>query len=108
MLCKNPNTPSFSSATRDCFQYTAFLLVCDMKTGITETFYSAKGSFGGELDVSGNTLKWNTESIVLSGYSPYTSSFSVGFNCKVFRYSFDKTGALLDCEETGEIARNSK
>ncbi len=84
--------------------YTAVLLVCDTKTGIPETFYSTKGSLGGKLDVSDNTLRWNAESINGACFSPYTSSFSVAFSGKVYRYSFDKTGALLGCEDTGEIA----
>ncbi len=85
--------------------YTAVLLVCDTKTGIPETFYSAKGSLGGELDVSDDTLRWNAESINGASYFPYTSSFSVALNCKVYRYSFDKTGALLGCEDMGETTR---
>lgn len=88
--------------------YTAVLLVCDTKTGIPETFYSAKGSLGGKLDVSDNTLRWNAESINSSGFSPYTSSFSVAFGGKVYRYSFDKTGALLGCEDTGKIANHHR
>lgn len=85
--------------------YTAVLLVCDTSAGTPETFYSAKGSLGGALDVSDNTLRWNIESIVSSGYSPFTSSSGVAFNCKVYRYSFDKTGALLGCEDTGKTVR---
>ncbi len=91
-----------TSLLRD--NYTAVLLVCDTKTGIPETFYSAKGSLGGKLDVSDNTLIWNAESINGAGYSPYTGCFSFVFGGKVYRYSFDKTGALPDCEDTGEIA----
>ncbi len=91
-----------TSLLRD--NYTAVLLVCDTSTGTPETFYSAKGSLGGALDVSDNTLKWNAESINGAGYLPYVSAFPVTFSGKVYRYSFDKTGALLGCEDTGEIA----
>ncbi len=95
-----------TSLLRD--NYTAVLLVCDTKTGIPETFYSAKGSLGGELDVSDNTLRWNAESINGAGYSPYTNAFSFAFSGKVYRYSFDKTGTLLGCEDTGEIASHNR
>lgn len=93
-----------TSLLRD--NYTAVLLVCDTKTGIPETFYSAKGSLGGELDVSDNTLRWYAESIHGAGFSPYTGSFSFVFSGKVYRYSFDKTGALLGCEDTGKTANH--
>ncbi len=95
-----------TSLLRD--NYTAVLLVCDTKTGIPETFYSAKGSLGGKLDVSDNTLRWNAESINGAGFSPYTDSFCFVFGGKVYRYSFDKTGALLGCEDTGDVVNHDR
>lgn len=82
--------------------YTAVLLLCDPDSGEPNTFYSVKGALGGALAVEDNQLKWNAESIVGAFYSPYTSSFSIGGRCKVYQYSFNKNGALADCEDTGE------
>lgn len=82
--------------------YTAVLLLCDPEGGEPETFYSAKGSLGGKLSVEGDTLKWDAESIVSTFFSPSTNSFSIGGTCRVYRYSFDKSGALVECDDTGE------
>ena len=83
--------------------YTALLLVCDPEKGTPKTFYSVKGSLGGELTVNdSNMLEWNIESITSTFYSPATSSFTIGGSCKVFRYTFDKTGDLTEQTETGE------
>ena len=84
--------------------YTAMLLVCDPDVGTPQEFYSVKGSIGGALttDASGNLL-WEVESIATSYYSPYTSSYTFGGTCYLYRYVFDDTGSLLRQEETGEI-----
>lgn len=82
--------------------YTAVLLVCDINGGEPKSFYSTKGSLGGELSIEDNQLKWNEESIVSTFFSPYTSSFSIGGKCKVYQYSFDKSGTLAGCENTGK------
>ncbi len=84
--------------------YTAVLLVCDPKGGEPKSFCSAKGALGGTLSVEDNQLKWNEESIVSTFFSPYTNSFSIGGNCKVYGYSFDKSGSLVGCEDTGKTA----
>ncbi|MBD5384698.1 MAG: hypothetical protein HDR72_06840 [Ruminococcaceae bacterium] len=81
--------------------YTAVLLLCDPEGGEPETFYSVKGSLGGKLDV-GDTLKWDTERVFETFYSPYTSSLTIGGTCRVYRYSFDKSGVLVERDDTGE------
>lgn len=82
--------------------YTAVLLLCDPNGGEPETFYSVKGSLGGTLNVGENGLEWNVKSIVGAGYSPYTSAFSIAANCDVYRYTFNGSGALIECCDTGE------
>ncbi|MBD5130216.1 MAG: hypothetical protein HDT43_09870 [Ruminococcaceae bacterium] len=90
----------FTPLVRD--NYTAVLL-CDPEGGEPETFYSVKGSLGGNLYVE-DTLKWDTERVFEMFYSPYTSSFTIGGNCRVYRYTFDGSGALVKCDDTGETA----
>ena len=83
--------------------YTAVLFRCDPDSGSPENFYSVKGSLGGRLYVDGaGYLEWDTESITSSFYSPATSSFTLGGNCKVFQYDFDASGSLVHQEDTGE------
>lgn len=83
--------------------YTAVLLLCDPEGGAPETFYSVKGSLGGKLTVNdAGELVWDVESIANTFFSPATSSFTIGGNCQVFRYTFDAAGALLSREDTGE------
>lgn len=82
--------------------YTAVLLLCDPEGGEPETFYSVKGSLGGKLSVEEDTLKWDAESVVSTFFSPYTGSFTIGGTCRVYRYSFDKSGVLVECDDTGE------
>ena len=83
--------------------YTAVLFRCDPDGGSPENFYSVKGSLGGRLYVDGaGYLEWDTESITSSFYSPATSSFTLGGNCKVFQYDFDTSGSLVHQEDTGE------
>ncbi len=85
--------------------YTAVLLVCDPEGGAPETFYSVKGSLGGKLGVNdADQLEWEVESVTSTFFSPATSSFTVGGTCKVFRYTFDRDGALLQQTDTGETA----
>lgn len=83
--------------------YTAVLLLCDPIGGEPRNFYSVKGSLGGALFVENDQLKWNTERIVSTFFSPATSSFSIGGNSLVYRYSFDSSGVLTGYEDTGEI-----
>ena len=86
--------------------YTAVLLLCDADGGVPHAFYSVKGSLGGKLAVNGEgQLEWETESFVDSIYSPFTSSFTIGGTCRVFRYTFDTSGRLLSQTDTGEIVQ---
>lgn len=83
--------------------YTAVLLLCDAEGGAPETFYSVKGSLGGELAVNdAGELMWDVESVTNTFFSPATSSFTIGGTCQVFRYTFDTAGNLLQQEDTGE------
>ena len=82
---------------------TAILLVCDPDSGEPEEFYSVEGSLGGKLalDDSG-ALLWDVESITDTYYSPYTSAYTIGGSCQIYRYSFSDTGTLIRQEKTGE------
>ena len=82
--------------------YTAMLLICDPEGGAPKTFYSVKGSLGGDLSVNtSGQLEWNVESITTTFFSPATSSFSIGGNCAVFCYTFDTEGNLTGQTDTG-------
>jgi len=84
--------------------YTAVLLVCDLKDGIPEVFYTVNGSKGGKLSVNNmGELQWNVESITTGYEAIYSNSHTFYGTCKVFRYTFDENGKLLNQEETGEI-----
>ena len=84
--------------------YTAMLLVCDPDIGTPQAFYSVKGSLGGKFSLSDSgDLVWDVESITTAKYSPATSSHTIAGTCYVFRYTFDKTGALIGQEKTDEI-----
>lgn len=86
--------------------YTAVLLLCDPEGGQPETFYSVKGSLGGELTINDTgELVWDVESVVDTFFSPATNSFIIGGTCQVFRYTFDDAGTLLHQEDTGETVR---
>ena len=83
--------------------YTAVLVLLEADGRTPRTFYSVPGSLGADLSVNGaGYLDWKVESIMQSFYSPATSSFSIGGNCKVFRYSFDENGTLVHQEDTLE------
>ena len=83
--------------------YTAVLLLCDPEGGAPETFYSVKGSLGGELTMNdAGELVWDVESMADTFFSPATNSFTIGGTCQVFRYTFDAAGTLLRQEDTGE------
>ena len=82
--------------------YMAVLLVCDTESGEPTTFYSVKSSLGAELQVADGRLEWNVQTIVNAFFSPATSSFSIGGTCKVFRYTFDVSGTLVEQKDTGE------
>ena len=83
--------------------YTAMLLICDPEGGAPKTFYSVKGSLGGNLSVNTlSRLEWNVESITTTFFSPATSSFTIGGSCAVFCYTFDAEGNLTGQEDTGD------
>ena len=84
--------------------YTAMLLVCDPNVGTPQEFYSVKGSLGGKLSLSDSgMLLWDVENIFTTCFSPYTSSFTIGGTCYVFRYTFDSSGILVSQKKTGEF-----
>lgn len=89
--------------------FTAALLVCDPASGIPQTFYTVKGSFGAKLSISEEgSLLWNVESITDSFFSPMTSSFSIGGVSYVYKYAFDNNGKIISQEKTGEIVQFRK
>ena len=96
----NVSVEEITPLVRD--NYTAVLLVCDTESYEPTTFYSVRSSLGAELQVVDGRLEWNVHSIVNVFFSPFTSSFSVGGTCKVYRYSFDLLGALIEQKDTGE------
>lgn len=83
--------------------FTAVLLLCDNETGMPKTFYSVKGSFGSKLSIKDDYLIWNVESILHSFYSPMTSSFTIGGECNIYKYTFDETGKIISREKTEEV-----
>ena len=84
--------------------YTAVLLVCSPEGVLSpKTFYSVKGSLGGELSVNAlGRLVWSVESISSVGFSPYTNAYSLWGNSRLFRYTFDAGGTLLEQTDTGQ------
>lgn len=82
--------------------FTAVLLLCDPNGGAPENFYSVKGSQGSTLSVGKNGLEWNVNSIVSTYFSPMTSSHTIRANCDVYRYTFNSSGVLIECSDTGE------
>jgi hypothetical protein len=85
--------------------FTAVILVCDPISGIPKEFYSVEESIGGKLMIDeSNQLVWNVESITNAFFSPLTSSFSIRSTNMIFRYTFDKSGVLLNQEKTEEFA----
>ena len=89
--------------------FTAALLVCDPASGIPQTFYTVKGSFGAKLSISEEgSLLWNVESITDSFFSPMTNSFSIGGVSYVYKYAFDSNGKIISQEKTGEIVQFRK
>ena len=85
--------------------YTAVLLRCDPEDGVPKTFYEVKGSLGAGLAVNdAGQLEWEVQSVTSTFYSPATSAFTIGGTCKVYRYTFDGEGVLLQQTDTGETA----
>ncbi len=89
--------------------FTAALLVCNPTSGITQTFYTVKGSYGVKLSISedGNLL-WDVASITDTFFSPATSSFTIGGMSYIYKYSFDSFGKIINQEKTGEIVQFRK
>ncbi len=96
--------------------YTAVLLLCDPQTGVPQEFYSVKGSLGADLRVtdeepddisasgSQDRLEWDVESITEAFFSPMTSSFTIGGDCRIYRYTFDTAGGFVSQVKTDETA----
>ena len=83
--------------------YTAVLLLCDPEGGVPKTFYSVKGSLGGQLSIrESGELAWDVERITTTFFSPATNAFTIGGSCSVFRYTFDAAGGLTGQTDTGE------
>lgn len=76
-------------------EFTSVLLVCDFESGRPKEFYSAKGSYAGNLSVSNRELKWSVNSIITAHYSPYTNAYSFWGENRTKTYTFDKKGGLL-------------
>ena len=80
------------------------LRVCGPGGGGSETFYSSKGALGAGLAVNEQReLLWDVASVVNTFFSPATSSFTIGGDSQVFRYTFDSAGTLIRQEDTGEL-----
>ena len=83
--------------------YTAKLLVYNPETNSTDELQSVEGSLGGKLAYSEErNIVWDVESFVSSFYSPATNSFTIGGSCSISRYTFDKSGAMIDIKNTDE------
>ncbi|MBQ2062555.1 MAG: hypothetical protein II458_07750 [Oscillospiraceae bacterium] len=82
--------------------YTALLLVVDPAGGEPESFFSVEGSLGGRLTAEDGRLLWDVESVESTFFSPATNSFTIGGTCRVYRYTFDESGALLSQVKTDE------
>ncbi len=103
----NISSEELTPMVRD--NYSAVLLVCSPTEGTPQEFYSVKGSLGGVLALGEDgTLQWNVESITTTYFSPYTSAFSIGGTSCVYRYTFDKTGTLVNQEKTGQVTQFSR
>lgn len=80
------------------------LLICDLESGVPETFYSVNSSISSDFEVEENgNLTWVVGDIVDSLYSPYTSSYVVSVSCRKFNYSFNSKNQLDDCYKTDEV-----
>lgn len=89
--------------------YTAILFVCDTESIAPQEFYSVSGSLGGKLSIGASgELVWNVESITSSLFSPATSSFTLAATCTVFKYTYDRNGALVSQEKTDELTSYRK
>lgn len=97
-----PSDSKIADMVRD--NYTAVLLVCEPNDGKPKDFYSVEGSLGSTLSIDRKgRLVWDVESITTAHYSPYTSSYTIGGQSYLFRYSFSKDGKLLSKEKTDEV-----
>lgn len=84
--------------------YTAMLLVCNPESGEPKTFYSVKGSLGGELTPDEEAkLIWKVERITDTRLSLATSAFTIAGASSIYEYVFDNNGILLSQEKTGEV-----
>ncbi|MBR2987569.1 MAG: hypothetical protein IKC63_06070 [Clostridia bacterium] len=93
---------ALNEIARDC--HTAYLLVCNQKTGAVEEFYSVKASRDGFLSIDENGhLVWQVGQILSVIYSPMTSSFTFAGTSRIMVYTFDENGTLLEEKKTDGI-----
>lgn len=85
--------------------YTAVLLLCDLEGGTPKNFYSVEGSLGGKLRVDGDKLHWDVQSITHAHYNEMHTNISIIGLCKVYGYTFDSNGIMIEQEDTGRIER---
>ncbi len=84
--------------------YTAVLLVCDLRTGKVDEFYSVPGAHEGKLSInSAGNLIWRVENIMSARHTPTRSFASFYIMCSVWQYTFDQTGALIGQKKTDEV-----
>lgn len=84
--------------------FTAILLVYNTETEEPEEFYSVNASLGSKLYINeNNNLIWETENISDTYFSPYTSSFTIGGACYIYKYEFDEFGNIKGIEKTNEV-----
>ena len=101
------STAELAKVMKDNF--TAVLLICDGSGKEPETFYSVKGSFGGNLMVSNKgELEWYVYGIRTAEYHPMLSSHSFDGTCDIFRYTFNEGGEILSQTDTGEVYQYMK
>lgn len=94
----------FISTLRE--NYKAILLKIDPESPEPEVFYSVDGAFGSSLEIDkAGGLVWYVENISSAGLFPMLNSHSVEILCSVTRCGFDRSGALIGIEDTGEISK---
>ena len=83
--------------------YTAVLLLCDPEGGAPQTFYSVPGALGGGMRVNdAGDLEWEAQRLESAFFSPATNAFTIGGVCRIVRYTFDASGALIKQDVTQE------
>lgn len=89
--------------------YEAVLLVCDSQTLEPIGSYTAMGCLDGTITVTAEGgINWDLCRPVSCYYSPGTSSFSIGGQSCILRYSFDRDGSYSQWIHTGEMVSFTK